>query len=328
MTARSLSLSRRICAAHEPLALLMVVDLVGQCGRGVDDRLAARLVVRVRAAAGVLVEAGEVAALVGDEGGADVAWLQARRPGDVVEVRLAPVVLLEGGRRPIDGVHPAADRSGDPVLGAQLVQDRPADPGHCIGLERQATVHVEPADGIDESDGAEAHEIRPLEAGRQAHVQPRDDVAHQGGVGDDQPIVGRVVGQAGTRHPGGRELAIVVEDRGEAIDERLDVGRIEAGSRLVDHCRHVRTLPGCARIPWPREGPRDGWMCAHHGYGTEARRSAPIAPMTSRSSPVRRTSRLARSWAVPAGRVTYGVNGVRIRAPHALVRGCRRGGVR
>ena len=55
---------------------------------------------------------------------------------------------------PFQLADPSAHGAGHPVLGAQLVEDRPPDPLDGEALEARATLRVEALDRVDEAEDA------------------------------------------------------------------------------------------------------------------------------------------------------------------------------
>jgi len=77
-----------------------------------------------------------------------VAVLELERPRQLGVGRFAPKLACEALQCLVDARSLEAHEARDPVLAAQLVEDRPADARGAVGLELDATGRIEAADGV------------------------------------------------------------------------------------------------------------------------------------------------------------------------------------
>ncbi|MDR6596111.1 nucleotide-binding universal stress UspA family protein [Saccharothrix longispora] len=101
-------------------------------------------------------------------------------------------VALEAGaeafERALDVAGPAADRTGHPVLGAQVVEDRAADALHRVRLELQAALGFELLDRVDQAEDAGLDEVRDVDVRGQTGADAARDVLDQRRVVQHQPV--------------------------------------------------------------------------------------------------------------------------------------------
>jgi len=83
-----------------------------------------------------------------------------------------------------------ADRAARPAAAAQLVDDRAADAGAGVPLERDAAALVEATCGLHEAEQACGVQVAEVDVAGEAHGDLSHDVAHQRHVRGDELVVG------------------------------------------------------------------------------------------------------------------------------------------
>ena len=99
--------------------------------------------------------------------------------GDLAVGRGALEPPLQPLLSPFQLANPAPHGAGHPVLGAQLVEDRSADPLHGEALEARAALRVEALDRVDEAEYAALGEVGVIDVRGQPRHHPVCDDAHE-----------------------------------------------------------------------------------------------------------------------------------------------------
>src|SRR5919198_2168295 len=178
--------------------------------------------------------------------------------------------------------HPLPEEAPAAIETAQLVDDRPMDPGAGERLERHAAAVIEPVDGVDEADDACGHEVIALLHGRWRYAHPRDEPGDVRAVALDELRPRVPVAEPGLRPPIGVQAPPPV--RTASFPSRS--GRPH-GDPPTDACLSPKPAdfayivreprPGCSgAVPLPprtggrvtRSG-RGGGRGRPHGYGPQ-----------------------------------------------------------
>ena len=113
-----------------------------------------------------LVESGDRRVRDRQQGVVELVDGQADLAGDLLVGRDPVELGLELGVGPLDLAGAGPNRSGNPVEGAQLVEDRAADTRDRVRLEADLTGQVESLDRVDQADEAVGDQVALLDMGR------------------------------------------------------------------------------------------------------------------------------------------------------------------
>ena len=137
----------------------------------------------------------------GRPGGAQLVQRHAERVGDLLSGRGPPQAHRELLADALGLPGAEADGARDPVLRAQLVEDRALDARHRVALEARAAAGVEPVDGLEQPEHPGLHEVGGIDVVGQPLGGPVRDAAHQRAVVHGQPIAGAATRRAAIGGP-------------------------------------------------------------------------------------------------------------------------------